>query len=228
MRMKMLLSYATHFCAGTLLLLAESGIAASTNTPHNHGVMDVVVYKTPTTFELEIIVPAHQITGFETAPELSEQKLKLRDARMRLNTAEQLFTFGKGPTCNINSELIDVSADMIFYHQHEKPSTGSTFFSDLFAKKQAEKKVATDIHSVGENGHSDFKLFYQFDCSSFGEVDFTGLFENTIDLDAINFHANSWNGTVYLTLTPDQPHLKMEDFTDATENASSVIPLMTF
>lgn len=205
-----------------MLLTTASLSAGQLYGPHNHGAIDATVYRTADTFEFEMITPSNHVVGFEVAPQTSEEKLTLRNVTEQLKNPVDFFAIADNASCTIDQESIDVSSEMILFHKHSTDEAGSDFFNELFAKKQAQdeaegKTDSNDVHTVGVDGHSDFRFFYKFNCETFGQVSLAGFFEHFKELERVDIHAGDWKGKVIMTLTKDQPVLDMRRFTTIYE-----------
>lgn len=126
------------------------------HSAHSHGHSTLNIVQEGHNLELMLESPAVNIIGFEHSPTNQEEKQLVDKAMQQLRQGEQLFVFPPDAQCvqaavKIVSELAEDST----HNDHKE--------SDTHDHDHDEHEHSS--HRDQQQGHSDFVIHYQFECS---------------------------------------------------------------
>ena len=159
------------------------------SSSHEHGVGTLNIAIESGRIEIELKVPADDITGFETKPTTVVQKEVVTENAGKLARGAQIFIFPENAECIMsNTEVV------------------SALLENGTVINQQKKKHAHDDHKKhdDESAHSDFSATYRFNCAHTEtvkkiDVKFFKFFPSTQKLLVQYITPNKQGG---LTLTP--------------------------
>ena len=122
---------------------------------HVHGVAELTLAQEGHLIEINFESPASNIVGFEHQASTEQQKLAIEEAKSKLESAQQLFTFD-GTNCKLKKAEINVSELAAYDDEHEKHHKNK---ADNHVHKEHE-------HKANKETHSEITAQYQFTCSN--------------------------------------------------------------
>lgn len=124
---------------------------------HLHGFAELTLALVGNSLEINLESPAANIVGFEHKATSKEQIQALENAKSALESAKQLFTFF-GSKCAPKHAHADMSA-LIQQDEHHHDD------------HHEEGHHGEEKHEAHEEGHSEIKAIYSFECQQGNKLD---------------------------------------------------------
>jgi G3E family GTPase len=175
-----------------LVFLCVSSAAAQV---HQHRSGQAFVVQQQQQWQVELILPAADVLGFEYAPSTDQEKQKVSEFEALANKAEQLVTL---PNCQLTDTDVKIAlGETVTDHKaHHHKSHQHDHHKD-------------HDHSHHDNSeqemHSDIELSYRFSCQQKPDSIAFPLFEQFSSLENLKVQWITEKGQGALSLTSSQP-----------------------
>ena len=151
---------------------------------HTHGQSQMNIVLEAKNLQLEWIVPADDLFGFEHKPKNEEEKKQVKEALAKLKDPGLIVEFSKSAACRLKEHVINSGGfeEVTDHHDkgHKKGSSDHHDDHDKAHKRAHDHhdkghKKANDHHDHHHDDHQDMIARWTFDCekpASFKEADF--------------------------------------------------------
>lgn len=160
---------------GFLCCASSLAVAAP---PHQHGAAVLEIVLDGAQLIVELAVPAHDVVGFEHAPDTPGEKVRAATAIAELREVRRVLTLSAEAACKEQSVRVD--ADLLSAAALPEPPLAS-------ADRHTEGFGHADQHDAHHCEHSEVRFIYEFECAVPAALSgfTTGLFELLPGLTAI-------------------------------------------
>lgn len=189
-------------------LILTSAVTGAEKEPrysaHEHGVAQMNLAKLSKEVQIELIIPAFNLLGFEHEPNSKDQETMVDRTRKILNKPSELFIF-EDSTCAVEH----VSVTSPFEGDHDNSQHKEHEKHEKEHKHESDEKSAKS----SDDSHSEYVLEYHFDCEFSTaplNVDTTALFVSFPNFSKIRVQWLSENKQGSTELTPKQQRILLK------------------